>query len=343
MSETEPIAAHRRVTIKDVARRAGVGTMTVSRVLNSSGYVTDRMREKVEEAIQELAYVPNHLARGLRSRRSGTLALILTDVTNPFFTTVARGAEDAASDEGSLVLFCNTDESEEEEIRYMRMLVEKQVDGVVLVPATSGHEAVEMARKNGIEVVVIDRAIEDKSVDVVRCDAVDGSFQLGQHLLKLGHRRFAILAGRPGVSTSDDRIQGFLNAVQTTSEVEIFHGDFSLEGGSKAAKQALESKTSPTAMFAVNNFIAFGALREAKRAGLRIPEDIALVAFDDLPVSLVTEPFLTVANQPAYDMGFTAVKRLLERITSQKPLDPVETILPVSLTLRRSSGEPRNG
>jgi LacI family transcriptional regulator len=330
----------RRITIRDVAERAKVGTMTVSRVVNRSGYVNEQTRTRVEAAIAELGYMPNESARNLRSRRSGTIALIVTDITNPFFTTIARGVEDAASEAGSLVLLGNTDESEAEELRYMRMLVQKGVDGVLFVPARNGATALEFTRTHGLRVVVLDRRSDFAGVDVVRCDSEVGAFELGQLLLNLGHQQFAILAGPEGISTSDDRVTGFLRALKTAGRAAnctISHGQFSVADGAQQMEVALATK--PTAVFATNNFLAIGALNYVREAGIRVPEDVALVGFDDLPAHLITFPFLTVSAQPAYEMGVTATKLLLERVQTPD-LAAREIVLPTNLVIRTSSGKP---
>jgi LacI family transcriptional regulator len=330
----------RRITIRDVAERAKVGTMTVSRVVNRSGYVNAQTRSRVEAAIAELGYMPNESARNLRSRRSGTIALIVTDITNPFFTTIARGVEDAASEAGSLVLLGNTDESEAEELRYMRMLVQKGVDGVLFVPARNGATALEFARTHGLRVVVLDRRSDFAGVDVVRCDSELGAYELGELLLSLGHQNFAILAGPDGISTSDDRVTGFLRALETAGRAAnctISHGQFSVADGAQQMEVALATK--PTAVFATNNFLAIGALNYVREAGIRVPEDVALVGFDDLPAHLITFPFLTVSAQPAYEMGVTATKLLLERVQTPD-LAAREIVLPTNLVIRTSSGKP---
>jgi LacI family transcriptional regulator len=329
-----------KVTIREVAARAGVAAMTVSRVINRSGYVSEDARVRVERAISELGYVPNQLARGLRSKRTGTIALVVTDITNPFFTTMARGVEDAASDTSNLVLFCNTDENEEEEQRYMRLLIEKRVDGVLLVPAITGYRSLQLARAHNVPVVVLDRAVPDGAVDVVRCDSIDGTIRLAKLLLDRGHRGFAVLAGHAGVSTTEERIAAFSRAVtqvDCTNEVAVFYGDFTVESGSENARLALDLDPRPTAIFATNNFISIGALRALRERDVRVPEDMALVGFDDLPPALVSFPFLTVVSQPAYEMGRQAVHQLFRRIADPE-LIPSEILLPSEIIVRASSG-----
>ena len=333
-------------TIKDVARLAGVAPITASRVINSSGYVSDDTRRRVEDAVQKLGYVPNRVARSLRSKQTHTLALVLTDITNPFWTTVARGVEDAASGDGFSVILCNTDESEEKEHRYVRVLLQKQVDGFALVPANRTSRSVDLIRKQGVPLVILDRTVPGE-VDIVRSDSEGGAYELTRHLLDLGHRRIAMLSGPQSVSTAADRSAGYRRALEEAGlEVDdrlMRYRAFTQDGGYAMARQVLAVDPSPTALFAANNFIALGALRALREAGLRVPEDIALVAYDDLPPSFTMEPFLTVAAQRAYEMGQRATQLLLQRLTGDAARSPQEVILPTDLIVRKSSGNLHTG
>jgi len=318
--------------------------MTVSRVINGSGYISHETRERVETAIADLGYVPNTLARSLRSKKTKTLALVLTDITNPFFTTLARGVEDAASDQGFNVIFCNTDESEIKQEKYLIMLVQKRVDGVLLVPACSLGRPACYLQEHGIPVVVLDRRVPDCQVDSVRCDSVQGAFELTRLLLDLGHERIAVLSGPTTVSTAVDRVIGCRKAAGEAGlgddAVRAYHDEYTQEGGYRMAQKALAANPRPTAFFAANNFVAVGAHRTLREAGLRVPEDIAMVAFDDLPGGLVTEAFFTVVAQPAYEMGQVATRLLLDRLAGTGPTECLEAILPAKVIIGRSSGLP---
>jgi LacI family transcriptional regulator len=331
-------------TIHDVARRAGVGSITVSRVINNSGYTSAETRERVENAIAELGYVPNTLARSLRSRRTHTLALLLTDITNPFFTTLARGVEDTANQSGYTVIFCNTDESRDKEEKYLNVLLQKQVDGFLLVPTQSQPDAVLKIQKHSTPVVVLDRHIQDIEVDTVRCDSVEGAALLTRHLVSLGHRQIAMLSGAVGVSTMDDRVAGYCQALEEAKipikEQYIFRGDFQPESGYEMTRQAISLPSRPTAIVAANNFITIGAMKALQEMELEVPEDIALAGFDDLPQSMVTFPYFTVVSQPAYEMGRIATELLLERLNKTENKDPQEIILPIQLIIRQSAGGP---
>jgi LacI family transcriptional regulator len=331
-------------TIRDVAKRAGVAPITVSRVINNSGYVSQEKRDRVEVAIAELDYVPNILARSFRSKQTRTIALILADITNPFWTDVARGVEDAAREHKFNVILCNTDESESRQVEYVSVLMQKQVDGILLVPARSTPEATKAIQKQGIAVVVLDRQVPTADVDVVRCDSEGGAYQLVRYVLSLGHRRVAVLTGPKDVSSAQDRVVGyrraFLDANIDIIEDLIFYGKFIQASGYEMAQRALLATPQPTALFATNNFIAIGAWRALRDAGLRIPENITLVGFDDLPAGLVVDPFLTVAAQPGYEMGKQATELLLDRLTNDTATEPQSIVLPTQLIIRHSSGPP---
>jgi LacI family transcriptional regulator len=333
-------------TIRDVAKRAGVSPITVSRVINDSGYVSPATRQRVEIAIADLQYVPNTLARSLRSKRTKTIALVLTDVTNPFWTTVARGVEDAASDQGFNMVLCNTDESETKQANYLTVLLEKRVDGILLVPALSSAEPIELIHRQGTHVVVLDRRVPCSHVDVVRCDSEGGAYQLTRLLVSLGHRRIAMLSGPKDVSTAVDRVEGYRRALAEAGldvdESLIYYGEFMQSAGYEMMGRVLSITPWPTAVFGGNNFIAIGALRALREVGLSVPEDIALVTFDDLPMTLLIDPFLTVATQPAYEMGRQATELLLARLSGQSPPDYQEIVLPTEIIVRQSSGPLRH-
>jgi LacI family transcriptional regulator len=328
-------------TIHDVAKRAGVAPITVSRVINNSGYASVETRRRVEEAAAELGYVPNRMASGLRTKRSNTFALVLTDITNPFFTTVARGVEDAANAAGYTVTFCNTDEDADKERRYLDLFIQQQVDGILLVPAHGTADMVEYVQKHGTPVVVLDRRLTEAKTDVVRCDSEGGAFQLIRLLLDLGHTRIALLGGPDGASTADDRKTGYRRAMADAgldeAKLELC-GSFTQASGFEMAKEAIAMSPRPTALFAANNFIAIGALKALQDSELSVPEDMALVGFDDLPPALVTFPFLTVAAQPAYEMARIGAELLLARMGGEELEGYQEIVLPTELIVRLSSG-----
>ena len=333
-------------TIRDVAERAGVSTMTVSRVINNSGYSSQEARERVEAAIAELGYVPNSLARSLRFKRTKTLAFVLTDITNPFFTTLARGVGDAASKQGFNVIFCNTDESESEQAEQLTALVQKRVDGILLVPAASSAEAVAFLRDQKVPVVVFDRRVPDCSVDSVRCDSEEGAYQLVKLLLGLGHRRIGVLSGPARVSTAQDRVAGYRRALAEHGiPVEanlIAHGSFTQAGGYEMTQAMLGALTAAHRALCRQQLhrrrrLPGRARRRAARAGgcrhggvrrpARLHRDRA---------------FLYGGRSACIRNGAAATEILLERLTGEKPDAYQEILLPFEVIVRRSSGQPRD-
>lgn len=328
-------------TIRDVAHRAGVAPITVSRVLNHAKPVHSATRARVEAAIADLNYVPNVLARSFRSKRTETLALILTDITNPFWTRVARGVEDVARQAGYSLILCNTDENEQIQIEYVHLLLRKQVDGLLLVPSRNGAALVEMIRQQQVPVVVLDRRIPGVAVDVVRGDSEGGAYLLTRLLLQAGHRRITLLGGPEDVPTASDRAAGFQRALKEAgcqADGQVISGEYSYLSGIAMARQALAGSPRPTALFAGNNLIATGAIRAVQAAGLSIPEQVSLVCFDDFAPELLVEPFFTTAVQPAYELGSLAARLLLDRLSGRISTDPQEIVLPVEIVTGRSSG-----
>jgi len=327
-------------TIRDVAKLAGVAPITASRVISNTGYASEAVRQRVRQAAEQLGYVPNVLARSLRSKQTHTFALVLTDITNPFWTTVARGVEDTASQASFNVILCNTDESEDKQARYLETLIQKQVDGVLLVPARGDGRSLDFIRQQKVPLVVLDRRLPGASVDVVRCDSEGGAYQLVRLLIRQGHRRIVSLSGPPGVSSADDRVAGYRRALreagQRVDEHWVIRGEFTLDSGYTMARQAATLQPTPTALFAANNFIAIGALKALADLGWKVPADISVVTFDDLPITMVVEPFLTVAAQPAYEMGQRATQCLLECLKAA-PAAPHEIVLPVTIIERKST------
>jgi len=329
-------------TVLDVAKRAGVSPMTVSRVVNGSGPVSPKLRARVEKALKETGYVPNSVARNLRTKRTDTIGLVMPDITNPFFTHVVRGMEVTAREAGLLLLLTNTDQRPDEEARVVSMLLQRQVDGLLAIPAGSCTDTARLCQDAGVPLVIVDRRPEmPGSIDVVRADAEGGAYQLGKLLASLGHAYVAVITGPAYVPTAVDRAAGFSKAVEEEGLPApiVVHGDFSLASGHDMTQDLMQLDPRPTAIFAANNFLAIGAQHAIEEMGLNVPGDVALVGLDDLPTEMVTFPFLTVAAQPAEEMGRRAVGLLVRRIKEPEG-EPEEILLPTELTVRRSSGDP---
>ena len=330
-------------TIRDVAKLAGVAPITVSRVINNSDYVKQTTRERVEIAIDELGYIPNTLGVSLRSRQTMTLAVVITDITNPFWTTVTRGIEDVAQANGFSTILCNTDESEEKQEQYIQMLLRRRIDGILLVPSSSNPDPIKLIKKQNIPVVLMDRYVSDVDVDMVRSDSEKGAYLITKHLLSLGHQRIAMLSGPEDISTSIDRVAGYRRAFRDAglpkSAEQIYWGEYTQESGYEMAKQMLTQFQNSTALVTSNNFIAIGAMRLLHERKIRVPEDMALVTIDDLSSTFTITPFFTVALQSASEMGKQAAQLLLNRVNGVIDSPCQEIILPVQMIIRDSSGE----
>jgi LacI family transcriptional regulator len=332
-------------TIYDVAERAGVSAMTVSRVINGKRDVKPSTKEKVLKAIEELGYVPNSFARSFVLQKTSSIGLIISDITNPFFTTLARGVEDTAMKNQFNVILCNTDEDPEKEQIYLEVLLRKRIDGIILASASGKRGPLKNILMRDLPLVLIDRRIEHlDSVDVVRGDNVLGAYLLTKHLTSLGHRRIGIIVGNRHISTATERVEGYKRALTESGipveEGLIRFGRYSKEDGYRLAKDLLTMDNPPTAIFGGNNFIAIGAIRAIRDLGLKVPEDVGLVSFDDIESLSEVYPFFTVVTQPAYSMGVIATELLIRRIEGRdKVKEKREVVLQPELIIRESAGE----
>ena len=332
-----------KATIRDVARRSGVSPMTVSRVINGSERVRPDTRRRVEQAISDLGYVPSRLARGLSRQRTGTLALIVPDVANPFFTLIVRGAEDVARRAGYRVLLCDTRADLGIEREVIEEMIAHRVEGIVIAPVSDRSKGdLRRLGKFGVPLVLIDRTVPGVESDVVLGDSLGGAQQLVEHLISLGHRRIGFIAESDEVSTARDRRRGYETALANAgirfdpALVANVTGD--PRGGFEGMRRLLEFADPPTAVFAVNNLVALGAIEAVRRAGLEVPDDVALVCFDDIDYASRLYPFLTVMEQPAEAFGTMGTQLLLDRIAGRGPERPHVVVLPAEFVVRKSCG-----
>lgn len=319
--------------------------MTVSRVVNQAKRVAPETRERVEQAIHDLGFVPNALARGLLQGRTHTIALLLTDISNPFFTQIARGVEDVAQRNGYTVIFANSDESPQKESQYVQTLLSRQIDGLIIAPAGSASRPLlDLLIRRKKPVVLIDRLIDGIAVDTVVGDNVGGARILTEHLIALGHHRIALVHASAEISTARERQRGYLEALRlhgiAVDQDLIVEGDFKRAGGAEAARQLLKLPIDrrPTAIFADNNFHAIGVIEVLREAKQHVPRDIAVVCFDDIELASALQPFLTVVAQPARTFGTIAMQFLLDRFTSTEAIPARRVVLPPELIVRESCG-----
>jgi LacI family transcriptional regulator len=334
------------VTIKDVARASGVSSMTVSRVINDSERVSPETRRRVEEAISDLGYVPSRLARGLIRQKTGTLALIVPDVANPFFTLVVRGAEDVARRAGYRMILCDTRADLTIEREVIEEMLAHRVEGIVIAPVSDrskGH--LERLERFGVQFVLIDRTVSGIESDVVVGDSAGGARRLVEHLISLGHRRIGFVTEADEVSTARDRRQGYEAALAAAGlpldQSLIVRATVDPPGGFDGMRRLLELEEPPTAVFTVNNLVALGAIEAIRARGLEVPDDVALVCFDDIEYASRLYPFLTVMAQPAETLGTLGTQLLVERIEGRAPEQRRVVVLPAQFVVRKSSGDGR--
>ena len=329
------------VTITDVAREAKVSRATVSRVISRKPITSKEVTERVLLAIEKLGYQPNLVARSLRVQRSKIIGLIISDIQNPFYTGLVRAVEDTAYKNDFLVFLCNSDEDIEKEILYLKLMIAEKVAGVVITPTQENNNPCRMLLEAGIPVAAVDRSIHDLDVDSVVVDNYKVAYELVEHLISDSHQLIAIVAGPSTITTSRERLEGYTQALYdhgiSLNPLYIRQGLPKEDFGYRAVRELLELQEPPAALFLVNNLLTLGALRAIHEKGLRIPDDIALVAFDDINWTSFVTPPLTVAVQPTYELGRMATEMLINRI--KDPTIPSERqVIHASVFIQKSCG-----
>ncbi len=335
-------SAGRPATIKDVAAHAGVSVATVSAVINSNKYVSPGLAQRVHESITALDYECNGLAQGLKKHTSHTIGLIISDITNPFFTSVVRGVEDVASARGYSLILGNTDEDLKKEMSYMRLLESKRADGLIVAVTLGNHAYLRSWPTHRLPLVSIDRLPSELGIDAVLLDNVAGARQAVEHLITLGHERIGIVTGLPSITTTQERLTGYKQALEAhgipLDPALIAEGNSRIDGGERGALQLLTQETTrPTALFVTNGQMIIGALQAINQVGLHCPQDIALVGFDDFAWAAVMHPRLTTVRQPTYEIGQKAAQLLFERLEKRDAAPQVVRLQP-RLIIRESCG-----
>lgn len=341
MSSDESLTRKRPVTIKDVARLAKVSPKTVSNVVNNRPVVKPATRERVLQAIRELNYHPSAVARGMVTRSRRLIGLILADITNPAYPEMVEGVASLARQAGFMVMLCNTGRDPDEEERYVHLLIEQRVDGVIIASSRMDSRAAETLSAAGIKVVLFNRRPEQYSVSFVGVDNENGGYLATRHLLQLGHRRVAFIRGTRGASTSIEREQGYRRAlvefgIEPSPEL-IAWGDYHPAVARTAAELLLRMKNRPTAVFAANDVMALSTIDAASAMGLRVPEDLAVVGFDDIAIAANRLVGLSTIHGDLGQLAREATTLLLETISGNL-IEPVRKVLPVYLVVRRTCG-----
>ena len=328
-------------TIKDVARRAGVSISSVSRVLNDFPDVGDEVRDRVLEAIRELNYRPSRVAQRLRATTSRLVGVIFSDITNPFYIHVLHGVELLFSQQGLSVLIGNANADQDLEASFIRLMQTEGVAGLIIAPTKEDAPALASTVQDGLPVVVIDRRMNNMDIDTVLVNNFKGARQAVDHLIRLGHQRIGIVSGPLHLTSGRERYSGYLQAMSDAHlpidpSLARF-GDYRQSSGYDLAHDLLNLPISPTALFVANNQMTLGALNAIHEAGRLIPDDVAVVGFDDLSWAISLNPPLTTVAQPTFDIGVHAAQLLLDRIA--EPNRPTRTIvLETQLMVRASCG-----
>ncbi len=327
-----------RVTMLDVASEAGVSATTVSHVLSGKRLVAAATRERVERAVRELGYRPNHVARNLRTRRSHMIAVVVPDITNPFYSELTRGLADAVlgGDYGTYV--CNTDGRVDRELAFVDDVMDRGVDGVVIASVSTSEQAT-APLQFGTPVVCLGESIEHPEVDQVKADDGEGSCAATLHLLSRGAQRVAMIQGPPhtGVLRNEGYARALAQSGHALNRTHTVPGDWTRQGGRTAMHRLMQITPRPDAVFCGNDLMAIGAMDAARELGLSIPGDVALVGFDDIDAAALVNPALTTVVNPSYETGRSAGELLLSRMQGDYTGPRRVVVLPCPLVQRESA------
>ncbi|NPV86108.1 MAG: LacI family DNA-binding transcriptional regulator [Anaerolineae bacterium] len=327
------------VTIKDIARQLGISYATVSRALNNKYGVDPQTRQQVLETAQSLHYRRNDLARGLVKQRTATIGLIVPDITNPFYPEVARGVEEAAHEAGYSVFLCNTAWEQERELLYVRLLAEKRVEGLIIAPTAQTAETIETLLTGQIPVIYVSDTQNNLHSSFIAIDNVRGGYLATEHLIQKGYYPIAYLGALEDSLTNEERCTGYIQALKQynfSEEPLLYIGSYHSQTAYQIMCERIAESNVPRAVFAVNDLFALGAMQAVREHGLRIPQDVAIVGFDDIPLASFPEIQLTTVAQPKREMGQLAFAMLQQRMTSPTS-PPQRTLLEPHLVIRKSS------
>ena len=330
-------------TIADVATRAGVSVSTAARVLSGRGYAAEETRRVVLEAAKDLGYVPNQIARSLRTRQTNMIGLLIGDVENSFYSVIAKHVESVAKDAGYHVVLCNSDDDPEIERDYLKLLEAMHVDALVVTPTTRNRRSLVDLLGKGLVIVQVDRRVDGLRADAILVDNEAGAMSAVMHLIDAGHDRIGILAGDVDVPTASQRLEGYRRALR---EHGIVVSDDLIKTGSFHRDHAIEDATeliraAPTAIFAANNILAESLLIALDAEGLRVPRDLSVVAFDDVQWMSMVEPAVTAVRQPIADIARSAAELVLRRLREGRDGAPSTVTFRTELVERASVGTPR--
>ncbi len=326
-------------TIKDVAALAGISYTTVSHVVNNTRPVSQEVRLKVEAAIKSLDYVPSAVARSLKAKTTATIGLLVPNSLNPYFAELARGIEDYCERNGYCVILCNSDDNPDKQRSYLRVLLEKRIDGLIVASAGGDSGLAQGLAGVKTPMVIVDRGLDGVDADLVRIDHEYGAYLATRHLLELGHRDIATIGGPASTSVAQMRLAGYCRALKEAGvevrQERMLESDFTSTGGYNAAAMLLANNP-PSAIFAGNDMIGIGVLRAAAERNVRVPSELSVIGFDDIQMSRYVYPALTTVGQSILQLGEMAAEVLLRRIASPN-LGTDQRIVTPSIVLREST------
>jgi LacI family transcriptional regulator len=327
-------------TMKQVAEQAGVSTTTVSHVINNTRVVSEDVRARVLAVIGQLRYVPSAVARSLKNDRTHTIGMMVPNNSNPYFAEVIRGIEDAAFKLGYNIILCNSYDDPGKQVAYIRVLMEKRIDGLILVSSGTDAELARFLADDQIPVVLVDREISGVAADFIESDHEQGGYLGTRYLLELGHRAIACVSGPQELLTSRERVAGYQRALQEAGvalQAEwLVYSDFTSAGGHAAFGQLLALPRRPSAVFAGNDLMAIGGICAASEAGVQIPGQLSVVGYDDIALAAYSNPPLTSIGQPKQEMGALTARILLERMRDPS-LPCRRELLQPTLVVRKST------
>ncbi len=330
----------RSPTIRDVAQAANVSTNTVSRALNNKPDVSPETRRRVLAAAKELNYSPNNLARSLISKKTGTLGVVVTDNANPFYARIIKGIEDVGRRHGYSIILCNTDEDSEREEEAIRLLQQKRVDGILITPVQKDFRYLEVLRNYQSPFVLLNRHPKNEMVDYVINDNAYGARLAIGRLISVGRRKIAYICGPSTISSVQERLEGCFAAMEagglSPKSLHVERTNLKMEDGFEAMQKLLENDR-PDGVFAYSDILAIGAMKSILEANLRIPEDIALIGYDDIEFASMLEVPLTTVRQPRYRIGEKAANMLINKLNNKNGTEVESVVLRPELILRKSA------
>lgn len=327
--------------MKDVARHAGVSVSTVSYVLNNSGPVATSRRARVLDAVRVLNYTPNESARSLKRRSTSTIGLVVPDLANQFFALVTEGVERAAAERDVLVVLCAPEATERPVSHHARLLRSQRLDGVVYLSGTGTSPSLILELARSGPVVLVDEQISGFELPAVVSNGRRGAREIAAYVLEQGHQRLAIIGGPPVLWTAEQRLAGYREAVAAAGHdpdaAPVLAGDYRQQSGAELAERALggPARARPTALLCANDLMAIGALQYCRSAGIRVPEEVSIVGFDDVPIASLITPALTTVSQPAREMGNRAANLLFDLLRDGVAAQPLEPF-PATVQIRDS-------